>query len=374
MRKPEHQQMGSETMVGDVDPFSSTGAATSCIAIDADMLIGSHRLPTIDVRSPGEFRQGHIPGANNVPLLDDAERAEIGTIYQHVGSQAAISRGRELVGGKADQLVDTVKAIGSGPDLVVHCWRGGMRSEAFAGLLRQHGFKPKLLQGGYKAYRQAAHRCFAQTRRVVILSGQSGAGKTRLLQALRAEGQQVIDLEHLACHRGSAFGGINQPPQPTVEQFENNLFVQWCDLDPSKPVWIECESQSIGKVFIPQSVWDQMSIAPAIFIEVQREQRVQFLVEEYGELPADELALAMGKISKRLGGARLRAALEALHRNDVHTFAEIALQYYDKAYANSLQKSPRELVVNLTLTSPDQSDAVGKLCQLGNDMTTPSAT
>ncbi len=353
--------------------LTAIGLATASVVIDADEVIGNHGLPTIDVRSLGEFKRGHIPYANNVPLLDDAERAEVGRIYKHLGSRSAITRGREFVSAKADHLVNTVKAIVSGPDLIVHCWRGGMRSAGFAGLLQQHGFRPRLLQGGYKAYRQAAHRCFAQTRRIIILSGQSGAGKTRLLHALRAEGEQVIDLERLACHRGSVFGGINQPPQPTVEQFENDLFLQWLDLDPSRPVWVEGESQSIGKVFIPHPVWEQMSTAPAIFVDVKREQRVQFLVEEYGDLPVDELASAMGKISKRLGGDRLRAALEALQRKDVHTFAELALQYYDKAYANSLQKSPRELVVNLPLSSPGQSDAIGTLCQLGNDLTTPSA-
>ena len=343
------------------------------IVIDADTLVESDRFPTIDVRSPGEFKRGHIPAANNVPLLDDAERAEIGRIYKHVGSQAAITRGRELVGAKAEHLVDTVKAIVSGPDLVVHCWRGGMRSEGFAGLLQQHGFRPRLLQGGYKAYRQAAHRCFAQTRRIIILSGQSGAGKTRLLTALRAEGEQVIDLERLACHRGSAFGGINQSPQPTVEQFENDLFLQWQDLDPSKPVWIEGESRSIGKVFIPQPVWEQMSTAPAIFLDVQREQRVRFLVQEYGDLPVDELALAMRKISKRLGAVRLRAALEALQRKDLYAFAELALQYYDKAYSNSLQNSPRELVVYVPLSSPGESDVIGR-CASWEMIWTPITT
>ncbi len=360
-------------MVGDMDRLTATGVTASGIVIDAETFLESQQLPIIDVRSPGEFRRGHIPTANNVPLLDDAERAEVGTIYKQLGSQPAITRGRELVGAKTDQLVDSVKAIVSGPDLVMHCWRGGMRSEGFASLLQQHGFKPRLLQGGYKAYRQAAHHSFAEARRIIILSGHSGAGKTRLLHALRAEGEQVIDLERLACHRGSVFGGINQPPQPTVEQFENDLFVQWRGLDPSKPVWIEGESQSIGRTFIPLPVWEQMSAAPAIFVEVQRQQRVQFLVDEYGDLPVDELALAIGKISKRLGGARLRAALEALQRKDVHTFAELALQYYDKAYSLSLQNSPRELVVNLPLSSPGQSDAVDTLRQLGNDLTTPSA-
>ena len=339
------------------------------IVIDTDTFLESHRLPTIDVRSPGEFERGHIPNANNVPLLSDAERAEVGTIYKKVGAESAITRGRELVAVKTDQLIRSVQSIVPGPDLLVHCWCGGMRSEGFAGLLEQHGFRPRSLQGGYKAYRQAAHRCFADARRIIILSGHSGAGKTRLLGALRAAGQQVVDLEGLACHRGSVFGGINQPTQPRVEQFENNLFLQWRDLDPDELVWIEDESQSIGRAVIPLPVWEQMSAAPAIVVQVKREQRIEFLVDEYGGLPVEELALAIEKIKKRLGGARLKVALEALRGNDVYTFAGIALEYYDKAYTNSLQKSPREVVVDLPLSSPGQSGAVGTLCQLGNDLT-----
>lgn len=339
------------------------------IVIDADTFLESHRLPIIDVRSPGEFEHGHIPNAYNVPLLSDAERAEVGTIYKNVGAESAVTRGRELVLVKTDQLIDSVKAIVSGSEFLVHCWRGGMRSEGFAGLLEQHGFRPRLLQGGYKAYRQAVHRSFAETRRIIILGGHSGAGKTQLLDRLRSAGQQAIDLEGLARHRGSVFGGISQPSQPTAEQFENDLFLEWRDLDPVKPVWIEGESQSIGRVIIPMPVWKQMSAAPAIVVQVDREQRVEFLVNEYGGLPVEELAGAIEKIKKRLGGARLRDALEALQRKDVSTFAGIALDYYDKAYTSSLNKNLHQAVVNLPLTSPGQSDAVGKLCQLANDLT-----
>jgi tRNA 2-selenouridine synthase len=293
----------------------------------------------------------------------------VGTTYKNIGSQQAIDEGREIVADKLDRLVESVNAIVSGPDLVLHCWRGGMRSEGFALLLEQSGLKPRRLQGGYKAFRSAAHRCFAESRRIIILDGHSGAGKTRLLATLRAAGEQVIDLEHLAGHRGSAFGGINQPPQPSVEQFENHLFLQWRDLDPDKPVWIEGESQSIGRVFIPQQVWNQMLSAPAICIEVERAQRVEFLVKEYGDLPPDELAMAMGRIKKRLGLARLQVALHALERRDMHTFAELALDYYDKAYSKALLKRPAELLTRVSLASPGQADSVGMLCQLANEKT-----
>lgn len=325
------------------------------ISIDAGEILKSCRLPILDVRSPGEFASGHIPNANNVPLLDDAERAEVGTLYKQSGSEPAIARGRQLVGVKLEQLVDAVRAITAGPEVVVHCWRGGMRSVGFAGLLQEHGFQPKLVKGGYKAYRKSVHDCLAEPRRVVILCGHSGSGKTLLLQRLRESGEQVVDLESLAGHRGSVFGGIGLPAQPTVEQFENHLGQAWNRLDPSKPVWIEGESQSIGRVYIPAPCWKQMMEAPSISVEVPRDQRVKFLVEEYGDLPAEELADAIHKISKRLGGARLQAALAALDENDVATFASIALEYYDKAYANSQAKFSRDAVVSVPLTGDIQS-------------------
>jgi tRNA 2-selenouridine synthase len=339
------------------------------IVIDVDDIFDSRQLPIVDVRSPGEYSRGHIPGAVNVPLLDNAERARVGTTYKNQGPQQAIAEGKGIVADKLDRLVESVKTIVSGPDLVLHCWRGGMRSEGFSLLLEQSGLKPRRLQGGYKAFRTAAHQCFAENRRIIILDGHTGAGKTRLLATLRAAGEQVIDLEHLASHRGSAFGGIGQPPQPSVEQFENHLFLQWRDLDPDKPVWIEGESLSIGSVSIPQQVWNQMLSAPSICIEVDRAQRVEFLVKEYGDLPSDELALAMGRIKKRLGLARLQTALHAIERHDMHTVAELALDYYDKAYSKGLLKRPAELVTYVPLASPGQADSVAMLCQLANEKT-----
>ncbi|QDT11080.1 tRNA 2-selenouridine(34) synthase MnmH [Planctomycetes bacterium K23_9] len=338
------------------------------IVVDAEAFLQSRSLPIVDVRSPGEFARGHIPSAQNVPLFDDAERAEIGTIYKQVGTEPAIARGRQLAGVKVDQLVDAVRSIVPDDELFVHCWRGGMRSEGFADLLQQHGFRPQLIRGGYKAYRHAVHAGFAEPKRIVILSGQSGSGKTHLLKLLRDEGEQVIDLEDLAGHRGSVFGGIGLPPQPTVEHFENLLFDQWRDLDPDRPIWIEGESRSIGRVYIPAPFWDQMMAAPVVFVEVPCEQRVQFLVQEYGDLPADELATAIGRIRKRLGGLRLAAALEALDNNDVAMFANLALQYYDKAYSSSQGKFPRQIAVNVPMKCAGDPESIATLRGLGNKL------
>jgi tRNA 2-selenouridine synthase len=340
-------------------------------SIDFDVLVDAladpNRVPIIDVRSPGEFSRGHIPGSNSVPLFDDAERAEIGTMYKQLGRSPAIARGLEIAESKTNQLIESVRRVTPGPDVIVHCWRGGMRSGGFAWLLEQSGFNPRVLTGGYKAFRRAARLCFAEPRRVIILGGHTGAGKTQVLAALREAGEQVIDLEGLAGHRGSAFGGIGREPQPTVEQFENELFLQWRDLLPSKRVWIEGESKAIGRVYIPDPVWNQMLVAPAIFVEVDRAKRVEFLVQEYGELPTDQLAAAVSRIKKRLGGDRLQAALEALDRQDLSTFATIALEYYDKAYSKALNQRPQDQIVRMPLSYPGDRDSVVPLQQLASE-------
>lgn len=335
--------------------------------LPVDRLLGeANPPPVIDVRSPGEFQQGHIPGAASVPLFEDEERAEIGTLYKKVGRQEAIDRGVELATAKADQLIEQVSKIANDSDFIMHCWRGGMRSAGFAELCTSRGLKPTVLDGGYKAYRQAAHQSFSQPQRVILLAGQTGAGKTRLLHYLRESGEQIIDLEGLADHRGSVFGGIGRAPQPTVEQFENELFLKWSSLDASKPVWIEGESRSIGKVFIPQAVWEQMLSSPAIYVEVDSEERIDFLLEEYGDLPGDKLAEAIERLKKRLGGLRLTAALEALQRNDRRAFTKLALEYYDKSYSNALEKRLDDSVTVFPMDKSGDPSVVNRLIALAD--------
>ena len=244
-----------------------------------------------------------------------------------------------------------------------------MRSEGVAWLCADCGLKPQVLRGGYKSFRRAAHDSFAKPLRIVVLAGHTGSGKTRLLSLLRGHGQQVIDLEDLAKHRGSVFGGLGQPSQPTVEQFENNLFLQWRNLRADLPVWIEGESRSIGKVQIPQPLWDQMSAAPIIFLEVGRAQRIEFLIEEYGEFPTEQLVAAIEKLRKRLGGARLQAALAALACGDIRSFATHALQYYDKSYSRSLEKFPPQRVVRLPLNEAGKTGDAAALISLADQLT-----
>lgn len=336
--------------------------------IDIEDYLKSPVRPTIDVRSPGEFAAGHIPNAVNIPLFSDDERAEIGTAYKNRGKNKAIALGLRRVGEKADVLLRSLSQFSEGENVFVHCWRGGMRSEAFNWLACQSGLTATRITGGYKAFRRAAHLCFAQPMEIVILSGYTGVGKTALLQDLKAEGEQVIDLEAIACHRGSAFGGIGQPTQPTVEQFENNLFVCWRLLDSSRPIWLEDESQSIGKVNVPLPLWKQMRAAPGIFAEADRESRIELLVREYGDLPAKALGDAIGRVKKRLGGLRYQQAMAALENKQIAHFADIALQYYDDAYNTAAKKRPRAKLSKFTLTKAGFAEHLGELKQLGHEL------
>jgi tRNA 2-selenouridine synthase len=336
--------------------------------IDIETYLKSDSRPTIDVRSPGEFAAGHIPGAVNLPLFSDEERAQVGIAYKTRGRKHAIGVGLRLVGMKADELLGALDQFSEGEEVFVHCWRGGMRSEAFNWLACGSGLSAVRISGGYKAFRRAAHESFAVPMKIVILSGYTGVGKTALLQDLRAEGEQVIDLESLACHRGSAFGGIGQPIQPTVEQFENELFEVWRQLESDRPVWLEDESQSIGRVNLPLPLWNQMRLAPGIFAEADRASRIELLVREYGDLPTHALGDAIGRVKKRLGGLRYQQAIAALEGNQIAEFADIALRYYDDAYTTASKKRPRGNLVTFALKKAGVAEPLQDLRVLGHQL------
>lgn len=286
----------------------------------------------IDVRSEGEFVRGHIPGAVNIPLFNNHERALVGTCYKQKGRQQAIDLGLEIVGPKIPQIVKQVREAVKGNEVLVHCWRGGMRSGSVAQLLDLLGYKTYTLQRGYKAYRHWVLAQFEKPYNLLVLGGKTGSGKTYIIQELKKQGRQVIDLEALACHKGSAFGALGQPEPPTTEMFENLLCKELRELNPAQPVWLEDESHNIGRVFIPLIFWQQMRAAPLYFIEVSKEIRVKNLVRDYATFSKQEIIQSVEKIKKRLGGQHYKAAIETIENNDAEKVTEITLTYYDKAY------------------------------------------
>ncbi len=322
-------------------------------------------LPVIDVRSPSEYTRGHIPGSVNIPLFTDEERTAVSITYNKVSKEKAVDQGLIFVQPKLISFVEQSLTVAPSGDVVLHCWRGGMRSRSFADHLNTHGFKRVfIIENGYKAYRTSVLSFFEKPFLLKVLGGYSGSGKTEILHCLADKGQQVIDLERLANHRGSAFGGIELAPQPTTEQFENNLFKDMQALDPDKPVWIEDESNAIGRVNIPRALFIQMSQARMIFLNIPLDQRVKHLVNTYAGLNRIALAESIRKLAKRLGYDQTRFALEALDKSDFHRVAEILLYFYDKYYLKGSQKRDASKVVSVDLKSVNHEENAAQLLQI----------
>jgi tRNA 2-selenouridine synthase len=250
------------------------------------------------------------------------------------------------VGPKLDWYVEESRRIAAEGTVTVYCWRGGMRSKSFAEHIEANGIREVfVIEGGYKAFRQYALEAFDAPETIYVLGGFTGSGKTRILRRLAETGEQVIDLEGIAHHKGSAFGSIGESEQPKNEHFTNLLYWEWRKLDPNKPVWLEDESIHIGKVFIPENLFERMREAKLFFLKIPKEQRAHLLVEEYTGFDAGLLAESVRKISKRLGGLRTEEALEALEVDDYYNAAIISLDYYDKFYLKGLNRRNAEKVV-----------------------------
>jgi len=310
-------------------------------------------IPVVDVRSPSEFAAGHIPGAYNIPLFDDDERAVVGTKYKNEGRIRAILAGLKLSGPAISSKLENALKIAREGRLLVHCWRGGMRSEAMAWLFSLGDIRTELLEGGYKSYRHHVLEKLSSNRKMIILGGLTGSGKTFILRHLMGSGEQVIDLEGLANHKGSAFGSLGQQPQPTSEHFGNMLFTELKQTVPERALWIEDESRNIGTVFMPEPFYLNMQDNPAIILMMDIKTRLPRLLEEYSSYPPGELEASVMRISKRLGGDNTRDAVQAIRSNDFSKAIEITLNYYDKAYLFGLKKKKEKNIIYVTTDTAD---------------------
>lgn len=289
-------------------------------------------FPLLDVRSPSEFARGHIPGAINVYLLDDRSRHEVGIVYAQKGIREAVRRGLALSRDRLPEMFDQMAEISNGKPLRIYCWRGGLRSRAAAFLAESAGIRVMILKGGYRAFRQYAISCISMPRRLIILGGMTGSGKTEMLQLIQRQGAQVLDLEGLAHHKGSVFGGIGQSAQPSTEQFSNLIWAQLATFDPAQPVWVEDESNSLGNCFVPDALFSQMLRSPVIELRVPRHVRAARLYREYGLAGSDLLAMDVMKIKKRLGLKQAAEICRMIEDGQTFEAATLLLQYYDKAY------------------------------------------
>jgi tRNA 2-selenouridine synthase len=321
--------------------------------------------PVLDVRSPAEYKHAHIPRAHSIPLFTDEERKIVGTTYKQQSREAAIKIGLDLFGPKMRRMVEEVENIVSNWQLpsrnngngsitadsqiptanciLVYCWRGGMRSAGVAWLLDLYGFKVYTLKGGYKSYRNYVLSTFNQPHNFKILGGYTGSGKTVVLKELEKRGEKVVDLEALACHKGSAFGGIGEAAQPTQEMFENLLSYEFrkktssSTIDEStNSIWLEDESQRIGLVNIQHALWKEMRGSQVYFMDIPFEERLNYVVECYGGLEKEKMVNAIIRIGKRLGGLETKTAINFLLENNMKECFRILLTYYDKYYLKGL--------------------------------------
>lgn len=325
-------------------------------------------VPLIDVRTPAEFEQGHIPGAFNIPMFTNAERVNVGTTYKQVGREQAILLGFDLTGPKWSGFIRQALEIAPDKKVAVHCWRGGMRSGAMAWALGLYGFDVLIITGGYKNYRRWAHNRFGMNYPLCVLGGMTGSGKTKILKQLETMGEQVVDLEDLAQHQGSSYGSMNKMVQPTQEQFENNFAWQLAKMDTARRIWLEDESLTIGTRAIPNAFWRQMRDAVLIDIKVEKEQRVRSLVEEYGVLDKEFLIQCTERIRKRLGPEQTKHAIQAINDDRMADFIRLALSYYDKTYLAGVQKRDAGKVFPLNLSNIDIAFQVLQVLNAANNI------
>ena len=313
--------------------------------IPPDKISSSNLL--IDVRSPSEFKKGHIVNAINIPLFSDQERHEIGICYKYHGQSAALELGLQMVKPKLKDWINQANEAANSREVTVYCWRGGLRSKAMSWLLSQGGFKVDRLSGGYKAWRNYALTVMRTPRRFIAISGFTGVGKTEILQELSQQGEQILDLEAIANHQGSAFA--HETLQPSTEHFENLVAKTLLSMNPNQIIWIEDESRSIGKVYLDHQFFTQISNAPVILVTRPFEERVSHLCASYGKEPKKLLIEGFNKIRKRLGGQYADAAIKYVEIDNLAAAARIALSYYDKAYLNSMKRTERNpnLVISI---------------------------
>ncbi|MBC7744193.1 MAG: tRNA 2-selenouridine(34) synthase MnmH [Flavobacterium sp.] len=313
----------------------------------SDFINLEKNIPVIDVRTPLEFEHAHIPRAFNIPIFSNEERVQVGTTYKQKGREQAILLGFDFTGPKWSAFIRQALEIAPEKKIALHCWRGGMRSGAMAWALDMYGFEVYLLEGGYKKFRNWVLGKFTEHYQIFILGGMTGSGKTQVLKELKIKKQQVVDLEALADHQGSSYGSMGKTSQPSQEYFENLLAVELHSVNNNQTVWLEDESLTIGKRFIPTGIWQQMRIASVLKMIVPAEERIEFLAKEYGELNQQFLIESTQRIAKRLGPEQTRHAVEAINDNRIVDFVRQVLVYYDKTYALGLNKRDPKTIIPL---------------------------
>lgn len=314
----------------------------------------------IDVRSPAEFAEDHIPSAINLPVLSNEERAEVGTIYKQQSTFGARRIGAAHVSRNVAGHLETFFAEQPpSSQFLVYCWRGGMRSGSMATILRQVGWRISVLQGGYKTWRRAVVSGLRDDEtpvNVVLIDGQTGAAKSEILNHVAALGAQTLDLENLAAHRGSVFGAYGDAPQPTQKAFESQLWNEMAHLDLTKPVLVEAESNRIGRCEVPKRLWNSMRAAPVIAIEASRKLRAEYLVNAYRDIVADSDAIltALGRLAPFHAKTTIDSWKVLAENGDLITLASALIrEHYDPLYNRARKPRSHNPMTKIELMSLD---------------------
>ncbi len=348
-----------------------------------DFITLAKQHPVFDVRSEGEYQHACFPDAHSLPLFTNEERKVVGTAYKQESKQKAIKLGLEYFGPKMVKMVEEVERVVNSEQLtvdrkkskkseevvakivLVYCWRGGMRSAGVAWLLDLYGFKVYTLVGGYKSYRNWVLKQFEKEYPFKIIGGYTGSGKTEVLHGLQQQGEAIIDLEGLACHKGSAFGNLGQPKQPKQEMFENLLADALIRVsEKNKTIWLEDESQRIGEVNIPIALFKFMRTCRVYFLDIPFEERLNYIVAGYGKFEKEDLISAIVRIQKRLGGLEAKTAVNYLIENDFHGAFGVLLHYYDRFYNKSMsnmREQPEQVFKKIGLQKVDNVENAKKV-------------
>ncbi|MGM0418648.1 MAG: tRNA 2-selenouridine(34) synthase MnmH [Thermodesulfobacteriota bacterium] len=330
----------------------------------SDFLKKAENSILIDVRSPVEYTKGHIPGALNIPLFSDKEREDIGILYKHSSKKDAVLKGISYVQPKLSGFVEKIYSLTSENNknkILVYCHRGGLRSNSFAWLLEASGFDVSILESGYKKYRNHVLQSFKNDYKFILLGGKTGCGKTDILKEMEKNNEQVIDLEGIANHKGSAFGDLGNGGQPTPQQFENNLSQKLTKLDIKKHIWLENESAGIGGLFIPLEIRNKMQNAPVVDILLPKNERIKRIAKEYGSFNKILIEERIKKIEKRLGRENAGKAVFCLHNNRINETVELLIGYYDKSYDHSTDRTDKiksKLKIKLDTDNPVKNSKI----------------
>lgn len=330
----------------------------------------------IDVRSPSEFAEDHVPGAISLPVLSDEERATVGTIYVQDSAFKAKRIGAALVArNAADHIEQRLEDRDGSWRPLVYCWRGGQRSGSFASILSQIGWRTELIKGGYKAYRRlVVDALYRQpvSQKIILIDGNTGTAKTEILHGLAQAGAQVLDLEAMAAHRGSLFGAV-KGGQPSQKAFEGCVAVALAGMDPAQPVFVEAESNKIGDMLIPPMLWKAMIAAPRITIAATLEARADFLMRSYSDLVEDQAEL-LSRIdmlsafhAKEVTDGWRQLAIEAAYRD---LALDLMARHYDPRYAKTYARRERVELGRLELPTLDAEmitrQAVPQILKIAN--------